>query len=95
METKTTTTSKTVKKAVHKKTLRGVVVSDKMQDTAVVAVLRYVKHPKYKKYMKITKKYHVHNPGNNAKDGDQVTIRSCRPISKTKSFEIIELEKKN
>jgi small subunit ribosomal protein S17 len=81
METKTTT--------VNRKTLRGVVVSDKMQETATVAVSRYVKHPKYKKYMKQTKKYHVHNPGNRAKEGEQVVIRSCRPLSKTKSFEII------
>jgi ribosomal protein L29 len=57
-------------KTVHKKTFRGTVVSDKMQDTAVVSVSRYVKHPKYKKYMKITKKYHAHNPGNRAKRGD-------------------------
>ena len=77
-------------KTLQKKTLRGTVVSDKMQDTAVVAVLRYVKHPKYKKYMKITKKFHAHNPGNRAKEGDAVTIRSCRPLSKTKFFEIIE-----
>ena len=66
----------------NKKILRGVVTSDKMQDTAVVSVQRYVKHPKYKKY-------HVHNPGNRAKEGDMVTIRSCRPLSKTKSFEIV------
>jgi small subunit ribosomal protein S17 len=85
METK----EKTVTKVVHRKTLRGVVTSDKMQETAVVAVSRYVKHPKYKKYMKITKKYHAHNPGNKAKEGEQVTIRSCRPLSKTKSFEIV------
>ena len=83
METKTT------EKVIHRKILRGTVVSDKMQDTAVVAVSRYVKHPKYKKYMKITKRYHAHNPGNRAKEGEQVTIRSCRPLSKTKSFEII------
>ncbi len=76
-------------KTINRKTLRGVVVSDKMQDTATVAVSRYVKHPKYKKYMKSTKKYHVHNPGNRAKEGDQVVIRSCRPLSKTKSFEIV------
>jgi small subunit ribosomal protein S17 len=76
-------------KTVHKKTLQGKVVSDKMQNTAVVAVNRYVKHPKYKKYMKITKKYHAHNPGNIAKEGDTVTIRSCRPLSKTKHFEIV------
>lgn len=76
-------------KHVIKKTLRGTVVSDKMQDTAVVAVNRYVKHPKYKKYMKITKKYHAHNPENRAKEGEVVTIRSCRPLSKTKHFEIV------
>ena len=79
METKTT----------NRKVLRGVVTSDKMQNTAVVAVSRYTKHPKYKKYMKSTKKYHAHNPGNKAKEGDKVTIRSCRPLSKTKHFEII------
>lgn len=73
----------------NRKILRGVVTSDKMQDTAVVSVQRYVKHPKYKKYMKQNKKYHAHNPGNRAKEGDIVTIRSCRPLSKTKSFEIV------
>ena len=72
-----------------KKMLRGTVVSDKMQNTAVVAVNRYVKHPKYKKYMKITKRYHAHNPENRAKEGDVVTIRSCRPLSKLKHFEIV------
>jgi small subunit ribosomal protein S17 len=77
------------KKTVIRKTLTGVVVSDKMKDTAVVAVSSYVKHPKYKKYMKQTKKYHVHNPENRAKEGEKVTIRSCRPLSKTKSFEIV------
>ncbi len=76
-------------KTIHRKTLQGKVVSDKMQDTAVVAVSRYVKHPKYKKYMKSTKKYHAHNPGNRAKEGEIVTIRSTRPLSKTKFFEIV------
>jgi small subunit ribosomal protein S17 len=75
--------------STNKKTLRGRVVSDKMQETAVVAVSRYVKHPKYKKYIKRTKKYHVHNAGNRAKEGDDVVIRSTKPISKTKSFEIV------
>jgi small subunit ribosomal protein S17 len=73
----------------QRKTFTGVVVSDKMTDSAVVAVSRYVKHPKYKKYMKKTSKFTVHNPGNKAKEGDKVTIRSCRPLSKTKHFEII------
>jgi small subunit ribosomal protein S17 len=84
-----TKTTKAPEKAVIKKTLRGIVVSAKMQDTAVVAVNRYVKHPKYKKYYKITKRYHAHNPGNTAQEGDSVTIRSCRPLSKLKHFEIV------
>ena len=71
------------------KTLRGTVVSAKMEASAVVSVARFVKHPKYKKYLKRTKNYTVHNPGNTAKEGDKVTIRSCRPISKTKHFEIV------
>ena len=73
-----------------KKTLNGVVVSDKMTNTAIVAVSRFVQHPKYKKYIKSTKRYAAHNPDNKAKEGDKVTIRSCRPMSKTKTFEIIE-----
>ena len=78
-----------MEKTTQKKELRGVVVSDKMQDTAVVAVSRYVKHSKYKKYMKKTSKFSVHNPGNMAKEGDMVTIRQTRPLSKTKYFEIV------
>ena len=74
---------------IQKKELRGKVVSDKMQETAVVAVSRFVMHPKYKKFMKKTAKFSVHNPGNKAKEGDMVTIRSCRPLSKTKHFEIV------
>ena len=74
---------------IQKKELRVKVVSDKMQNTAVVAVSRYVKHPKYKKFMKKTAKFSAHNPGNKAKEGDMVTIRSCRPLSKTKHFEIV------
>ena len=74
------------------KTLRGTVVSNKMQDSAVVKVARFVKHPKYKKYLKRTKNYTVHNPGNKAQEGESVTIRSCRPLSKTKHFEIVFAE---
>ena len=72
-----------------RKEFKGVVVSDKMQDSAVVAVSRFVKHPKYKKYLKKTSRFTVHNPGNKAKEGDKVTIRSCRPMSKTKFFEVV------
>ncbi|MBI2004863.1 30S ribosomal protein S17 [Patescibacteria group bacterium] len=76
-------------KTIHRKELKGTVVSAKMVDTAVVSVSRYVKHPKYKKYLKRSKRYLAHNKGNRAKEGEVVTIRSCRPLSKNKSFEIM------
>lgn len=69
-------------------TLTGVVVKTAMKDTVTVAVDRYVKIPKYKKYITRTKKYLVHDPGNTASVGDQVTIVSTRPISKLKSFKL-------
>jgi small subunit ribosomal protein S17 len=71
------------------KTLRGVVVSDKMTDTAVVEVTRFVKHPKYKKYYKINKKYKADDKGNTKKIGERVEIISCKPISKDKHFKVI------
>lgn len=71
------------------KVLQGVVVKAAMQDTATVAIERYVKHPKYKKYQRVSKKFLVHNPGNAAKVGDVVTIRETKPISKRKHFTIV------
>lgn len=76
-------------KQVNKKKMSGVVVSDKMKDTAVVEVSRYVKHPKYKKYQKIRKKFAAHDEGNTKKIGDKVVIEETRPISKTKHFKVI------
>lgn len=71
------------------KTLTGVVVSDKMKDTCVVLITRFVKHKKYKKYYKVSKKYKAHDIGNTKKIGDKVRIISHRPISKDKHFIII------
>ena len=71
------------------KVLSGVVVSDKMKDTVVVLVERYVKDPKYQKFINIRKRYKVHNPGNTKKVGEKVDIVSCRPISRHKSFKIV------
>ena len=71
------------------KTLSGVVVSDKMQDTIVVSVSRFVKHPKYRKFIKRVKRYHAHDPGNTKKEGDKVDIVECRPISKKKTFKVV------
>ena len=71
------------------KILKGVVVSDKMKDTVVVEVQRFIKHLKYKKYYKVHKKYKVHDVGNVKKIGDKVEIMESRPISKDKHFIII------
>jgi len=80
---------KDVKKKNNKKTLRGVAVSDKMKDTVVIAVSRYVKHPKYKKYQKIIKRHHAHDKGNLVQVGDKVEIQETTPISKTKRFIVV------
>lgn len=73
-----------------RKILSGVVVSDKMKDTVVVLVERFVKSAKYQKYQTLKKRYKVHNPGNTKKVGEKVSIESCRPISRHKSFKIID-----
>lgn len=72
------------------KVLSGVVVSDKMTDTIVVKVQRFIKHPKYNKYVKIDKKIKAHDAGNTAKIGDKVFIKETKPISKDKSFILIK-----
>jgi small subunit ribosomal protein S17 len=74
---------------INRKTLRGTVVSDKMDKTIVVSVERYVKHPKYKKFQKISKRYKAHDETNSAKVGDEVMIRECRPMSKDKTFALV------
>lgn len=68
------------------KLLKGVVVSDKMDKTAVVEVKRYYKHPKYGKFVKSKKKYKAHDENNEAKIGDKVEIVETKPISKDKRF---------
>ncbi|MFQ5540783.1 MAG: 30S ribosomal protein S17 [Candidatus Paceibacteria bacterium] len=75
-----------------KKALRGTVTSAKAKNTVTVQVSRYVKHPKYKKYRLISKKYLAHDPEGAAKEGDTVTIRECRPVSKRKHFEVVEVK---
>lgn len=75
----------------NRRTLRGTVVSTKMQDTITVAVERYVKHPKYKKFIRRTKKYLVHDAGNTATLGTAVVIQETRPRSKRKRFELISV----
>lgn len=76
-------------KTKNLRTMRGKVVATKMQDTITVVVDRYVKHPKYKKYQRLSKKYLVHDAGNTASVGDEVTIQETRPISKRKRFTLL------
>ena len=71
------------------KTLKGVVVSDKMNKTVVVSVSRFVKHPLYGKFYKVSKKYKAHDEGNIYKVGNQVEIVETRPISKDKRFKVV------
>lgn len=72
-----------------KKILNGVVVSDKSNKTITVMVERKYQHPLLKKVIKTKKKYSVHDEENKFKSGDKVSIRECRPISKTKKFEVV------
>jgi small subunit ribosomal protein S17 len=72
-----------------RRVLQGTVVSDKGDKTVVVRVERSVVHPLYKKIIRRSKKYHAHDADNRFKVGDQVRIRECRPISKTKSWEVL------
>jgi len=72
-----------------RKQLVGTVVSDKMKDTVVVEVSRFVKHPKYDKYLSKDKRFKADDKGNTKKVGDKVTIEECAPISKDKKFRVI------
>jgi small subunit ribosomal protein S17 len=73
------------------RTLTGRVVSDKMDKTVTVLVERRVKHPLYGKYIRRSTKVHAHDEGNVAKMGDVVTIAQARPLSKTKSWRLVEV----
>jgi len=70
------------------RTLTGKVVSDKMDKTVTVLVERRVKHPMYGKVIRLSKKYHAHDPSNDCKEGDTVEIAECRPISRTKAWAV-------
>ena len=69
--------------------LKGVIVSDKMQKTAVVEILRLKKHTKYKKYYKVSTRFKAHNPDNQYHTEDRVFIQETRPMSKDKRWIII------
>ncbi|MFM2021576.1 MAG: hypothetical protein RJB02_1284 [Pseudomonadota bacterium] len=73
-----------------KRVLTGTVVSYKTDKTVVVKVERKVKHPLYGKIIRRSKKYHAHDEGNAFKTGEVVRIEECAPISKLKTWKVIE-----
>jgi small subunit ribosomal protein S17 len=74
-----------------RKTREGTVVSNKMEKTAVVAVVERVRHPKYGKFMLRTKKLYAHDEANDVNIGDKVRVMETRPLSKNKRWRVIEV----
>lgn len=83
------TANKATKQENKGRTFTGRVVSDKMKDTAVVLLTRFVKHPKYGKFLTVSKRVKAHDQGNQHKIGEEVSIVETRPISKDKHFRIV------
>lgn len=77
-----------------RKTRTGVVVSDKMDKTIVVAAKFKEKHPIYGKFVSKTKKYHAHDEKNECSVGDTVRLMETRPLSKTKRWRLVEIIEK-
>ena len=74
---------------MSKKILSGIVVSDKPNKTITVMIERKYQHPVLKKIVKVKKKYNAHDENNTFKNGDKVSIRECKPFSKSKKYEVI------
>ena len=75
----------------NRKTREGLVVSDKMDKTAVVAVVERVRHAKYGKFMMRTKRLYAHDETNDANVGDKVRVMETRPLSKNKRWRVVEV----
>jgi small subunit ribosomal protein S17 len=73
------------------RTVTGRVTSNKMEKTITVAVERRVRHPLYGKYVRKTTKMHAHDEENTCGIGDKVTIAQCRPLSKSKTWQLVEV----
>ncbi len=73
------------------RTIVGRVVSDKMDKTVSVAIERLIKHPVYGKYIRRTTKVLAHDANNECKPGDRVAISECKPISKNKSWAVVDV----
>ncbi len=73
-----------------KRVLTGQIVSDKTDKTVVVKVERRVKHPLYGKIIRLSKKYHAHDEANEYREGETVRIEETRPVSKLKTWRVID-----
>ena len=73
------------------RSINGVVISNKMDKTVTVLVERQEKHPLYKKYIRKSTKLHAHDEANECSEGDMVQIEECRPMSKSKSWRVIQV----
>lgn len=80
--------------ATVKRTLLGKVVSDKMDKTITVLIERQVKHPLYGKFIKRSTKVHAHDENNECSMGDLVRVVECRPLSKSKTWQLVEIVEK-
>jgi len=74
-----------------RRTVTGQVVSDKMDKTVSVSIERLIKHPVYGKYIRRTTKVLAHDESNECKAGDRVTISECRPMSKRKAWQVVNI----
>lgn len=81
------------KKKSNRKVRVGTVVSDKMQKTIIVKVMRLSKHPRYNRIIKKYNKFKVHDEGNKAKIGNSVRIEETRPLSRDKRWRLVEILK--
>ena len=77
-----------------KRILQGTVVSDKSDKTVVVKVERRFTHPVMKKTVRLSKKYKAHDENNECRIGDLVTIRETRPLAKTKSWALVQIDER-
>ena len=83
-----------MKKRGNRRKVTGVVISNKMDKTVIIVMERIVKHPLYKKYIKRRSKFAAHDKNNECQIGDTVLIIECRPLSKTKRWQVLEILKK-
>ena len=79
---------------INTRTQTGLVISSKRDKTITVMVARKVKHPLYKKILRRSTKLQAHDQDNVCGEGDLVTIQECKPLSKTKSWKLLKVEKK-